>query len=136
MPAPPSTTGVRAVAAGRYDILFERGADFERLITVVEGGSPLDLTGYDARMQVRRSHVEDDVIIELTIANGRITFPVPTAGQIRLSVPGADHATAGVGGVLLPPTFDGVHDLELVTPGGGITRLIQGAFMISPEVTR
>ncbi len=36
----------------------------------------------------------------------------------------------------LTAPFSGVYDLELVSAGGVVTRLLQGAATVSPEVTR
>ena len=98
-------------------------------------GDPVDLTGYTARMQVRRAvESEGDPIIELTTANGRITLgdPTPTDGIVLLEIDAGDTAD-------LPATpFDRKwrYDLELVPAGGEVRRLTMGKFVVSLEVTR
>jgi len=116
------------MAAGQYDILCEQGATFRReLVWQDENESPIDLTGYSARMQVRPSVKSTDVIVELTTANNRITL-YPAEGKIELNLLAS--TTAGL------VAKQCVYDLEMVAPSGEVTRLLQGSFTISPEVTR
>lgn len=86
-----------------------------------------DLTGYTARMHVRRRHSDDDALIELTTANGRISLG-GTAGTIILTLTPTD-----LDGV---PSVVGVHDLELVDGAGAVTRLVEGEIEFTPEATR
>lgn len=90
-------------------------------------GTPIDLTGCRARMQVRAEIGSPTVLLELTTENGGITLG-GAAGTIDLYA-GAT-ATAAF-------TWEGgVFDLEIVHPGGDVTRLAQGTVSVSPEVTR
>jgi hypothetical protein len=114
--------------AGRYNIVIEQGATFDRLITWKDAaGSPIDLTGYSARMQLRASHTAQAVLIELTTGNGRIALG-GVAGTVRLTIAAADTAALASGMC--------VYDLELVSGGGVVTRLLEGSCQVSPEVTR
>jgi hypothetical protein len=78
-------------------------------------------------MQVRANVESSTVILELTTSNSRITLG-GTAGTVDLLVPAATTAnlTAGLY----------VYDLELVSGGGEVTRLIEGNFNVRAEVTR
>lgn len=114
--------------AGGYDMLCEQGATFVRQFKWTdENEVPIDLTGYSARMQVRTAVKASEVVVELTTANGQIVL-YPAEGKIELSM------TATVTAAL--PDKRCVYDLEVVAPSGTVTRLLQGAFVISPEVTR
>lgn len=96
---------------------------------------PIDLTGYTARMQVRRTvDTEGDPIIELTSSNGRITIgdPDPTDGVLLLEIAAED--TAGL--PAMPFDRKWRYDLELVPAGGEVRRLTMGKFVVSLEVTR
>jgi hypothetical protein len=114
--------------AGIYDMFCEQGATFKSTLSWQdESESPVDLTGYLARMQVRPSVKSTDLVVELTTENSRIVL-YPETGRIELSL------SAGLTETL--PAKKCVYDLELVAPSGEVTRLLQGAFTVSPEVTR
>lgn len=111
--------------AGTYNIVCEQGATFLREITVVNAdGSLPDYGTSTARMQVRPTVESATVIIALTTENGRIAL---LNNKITLTID-ADDTTALVAGLYK-------YDLEIVT-GSEVTRLVQGDFKVSPEVTR
>lgn len=114
--------------AGNYDIVCEQGATFQReLVWSDSSEQPINLTGYTARMQVRPSIKSSEVVIELTTANARIIL-YPLLGKIQLLLTAAQTAAL--------PAKACVYDLELVSGSGHVTRLLQGSFTITPEVTR
>lgn len=114
--------------AGIYDMLCEQGATFQRqLVWQDESEQPINLTGYTARMQVRTSIKSSELVTELTTGNSRIVL-TPELGKIELVLTAAQTAAL--------PAKQCVYDLELVSPSGVVTRLLQGTFLISPEVTR
>ena len=78
-------------------------------------------------MQVRAEVESDDVLLSLTNANGGISLGGAT-GVIDLYVSDEDTGAIDWDG--------GVWDLEIVHPGGEVTRLAQGSVSVSPEVTR
>jgi hypothetical protein len=113
--------------AGTYNILADQGATFTRVITWTNSaGSPVNLTGYTARMSLRTTYTDTTVALSLTTENGRITLG-GALGTITLNVDAATMAT------LAAKSY--VYDLELVN-GVNVTRLLQGSFANSPEVTR
>lgn len=114
--------------AGRHDILIEQGSTFSFVATWEDpDGDPIDVTGCAARMQVRPWQESETVLLSLTTANGGITLG-GAAGTV--TVYASDEATAA-----LPPGY-AVYDIEIETAAGAVTRLLQGAVDISPEVTR
>lgn len=115
------------MAAGRHDITIEQGATFQlSLIWKDSDAVPIDITGYTARMQVRRRHTSDTTMLEFTSAAGDITLG-GAAGTIVVS---ADAPLTG------ETARSAVYDIELVSPAGVITRLLEGDVTITPEVTR
>ena len=115
--------------AGDYDILIEQGATFELHIVYETGNpaTPVDLTGWTARMQVRTNYkAPDPPLMSLTTENGGIT--VGSAGQV--DVVGAATLTD-----LLPAPKVCVYDLELVN-GVTVRRVLEGSATVSPQVTR
>ncbi len=58
-----------------YDLIIEQGATFSlQAIWKDSLGVPVDLTGYIARMQIRKSISAADVIVEFTTENGSIVL--------------------------------------------------------------
>lgn len=115
--------------AGKHDIVIEQGATFRRVITWKDSaGTPINLTGYTAKMQVRERVRDSDVVLECSTANGRITLG-GSAGTITIVA--QDEVTA-----LLAEMPKAVYDLELTSSGGEVTRLLRGSVEIVAEVTR
>ena len=114
--------------AGTYNITCNQGATLQRTLTWTDPAkNPINLTGYTARMQVRDTAASSSVILELTTSNTRITLG-GTAGTVSLNV--AANVTAN----LVPGLY--VYDLEVVSGGGEVTRLVEGNFNVKAEVTR
>jgi len=113
--------------AGKLDIVIEAGTTFDYILSYADcDGLPIDLTGYTARMKARTSHSSLTVLLDMTTANGKLVLG-GIAGTIQLLLDAVE--TAGL-------TFTcAVYDLELVSPGGVVTRLIEGKVSVSPEVT-
>lgn len=115
------------MGAGTYHFSMEQGSTFSRTITYKDSsGSAIDLSGYTARMQLRRNIDDASAIIELTTSNGRIALG-GVAGTVTLTIAASDTAA-------LSPV-EGVYDLELVT-GDTVEKLLAGTFTIQREVTR
>ena len=119
------------MAAGKLDISIEQGATFRHTLLVKQGegdsAPAADLTSYTARMQIRADLAATDPLISLTTENGGLTITA-LLGKIELLISAT--ATAAL-------VFDsGVYDLELVSAGGEVTRLVQGKAKLSRGVTR
>lgn len=110
------------------DIIIEQGSDFERHFRWKGAdGLYIDLTGWTARMQVRTSFSAPTAVLNATTENGMISLTA--AGDILIHVPNATTA-------LLTAPMKGVYDLELVSPGGKVTRFLEGTARVTPEVTK
>lgn len=129
------------MAAGLYDITIEQGADWNLSMTWRDAtGQPVNLTGYTGRMQVRETFASKVKVFDLTTENGLITLDPPN-GLVSLRIPAAVSAavpvipakTAWVDGKLAQQL---VFDLEMIDQAGVVTRLIQGAALFVPEVTK
>jgi len=113
--------------AGNYDITCDQGATFSRVITWKNSnGTPIDLTNYTARLQVRANYPSSTVLLNLTTENGGITLG-GALGTITLA------ATATTTAAIAADEY--VYDLELIT-ASTVTRLVEGSFIVTPEVTR
>jgi len=110
---------------GKVNFICPQGSTFDRTITYKVDDSPVDLTGYDARLQIREYHYSDDFIASLNNSSG-ITLG-GSAGTISVLI------NASATQDFVPGNY--VYDLELVV-SGTVTRLIEGKFTVTPEVTR
>lgn len=91
----------------------------------VQYNTPVDMTGYDARMTIK-DKVGGTVLLAMTVANSMIVLD-NTAKTITLTIPAA--TTEGF-------TWNtGVYDLEMVSAGGVVTRLLYGSVCLVKEVT-
>ena len=114
--------------AAKHDIIIEQGATFTRTITWKDStGAAVNLTGYTARMQIRERVDSATALVSLTQASGIALGG--SDGTITLTITSALTDA-------LPNMKKGVYDLELVSSGGIVTRLIQGEVVVSPQVTR
>ena len=114
--------------AETYELNINQGSNLSLEIALKNSdGTPLNLTGYTARMQLRASYTAPDIIVELTTENGRIII-IPLTGVVRLLL---DASTTAA---FIAKNY--VYDLETVSSTGFVTRVLQGEAIVSPEVTR
>lgn len=115
------------------DITFYQGKTLG--FSFVWGGdTPIDVTGFKARMQLRKKYNSKDFIVEMTTENGRIVMGT-NDGLIYITMTAEEMAA-------LKPCA-GVWDLELINPDdnlddpdGRVVTVQSGAFVIASEVTR
>ncbi len=113
---------------GNYDITIYQGATFSRVLTWKdESGAAINLSAYTARMHLRESHDATSPFLTLTTENGGIALG-GAAGTITLAISATDSAAID--------EMAGVYDLELVSSGGVVSRLLEGNVLVSKEVTR
>ena len=128
------------MAAGKYSFAIEQGAtlDFE-LAYKDSNNNPIDLTDYQARMQIRPNKDSNTVI--LTLSSSRAT---DGTGLNLSGSSGTNSPVSGTIGVFISAnsssafTFDSaVYDLEIVTGSTYpiVTRLLEGNIQLVKEVT-
>lgn len=136
------------MVAGRYNITCQQGSTFDLQLTLqytnpdypANCANPnicpeflvWDLTGYTARMQVRKYVDSATAIASLTTENlssFRITLgnPDPEDGTIALFIRAEDTRAIAT---------SGVYDIEIISPTNEVDRILQGEFILSQEVTR
>jgi hypothetical protein len=116
------------MASNRFNLSIKQGATLSLVATWKDStGTPVNLSGYTARMQVRNTYDAGNAVLSLTTSNGGIALG-GTAGTITITA--AATATAA-----LAAPYTGVYDLELVS-GAVVTRLLEGIATVSPEVTK
>ena len=125
--------------AGVYNITCEQGSSFLRTLEIEEPDlvadptgqtyDEFDLTGYTARMHVRRTVESTSTLVELTTENGRLEINPTgdTVNLIKMSMSASVTSTI---------TSSGVYDLEIIDVNGFVSKVVKGAFTLIPEVTR
>ena len=115
------------MTAGNYPFEIEQGATLSRPIVWKDAnGTPIDVTGYTARLHVRKAVASATTLLELTSPTEIVVGT--TDGKFTINM--TDVETAAL-------TFvSGRYDLEVISPGGVVTRLLEGKFKVSKEVTR
>jgi hypothetical protein len=127
------------MAAGKYSFIIEQGATTNFQINWTDdAGAPIDLTGYQARMQVRPAIESSDIILSLSSSLS------DTCGTgIHLS--GSNDITplqSGSIGIYISAQSSSLlnfneafYDLELIK-GCEVLRLVEGKVKLSKNVTR
>ena len=132
------------MAAGNFSFTIEQGAttDFE-LVYKDSSGNTIDLTGYEARMQLKDSIGGSSTFLTLSssLKSDGTGLNLSGSGGNTASKP----LTSGSIGVFISHTSSSnltfgtaVYDLEIVSGSGVgtiVTRLIQGKVSLSKEVT-
>ena len=111
---------------GTYDFEAGQGETFDRTVTWKIADVPVNLTGYTARMQVRKTIRSTATVVSLTSSSGLTLGGSAGTIQIVISATATAALTAG----------KYVYDLELVSAGGVVTRVLKGSIEFTPEVTR
>ncbi len=89
---------------------------------------PINLTGFSVRAQGRLDFTSASTLFDLSTTNGKITVPTPSNGTLILNMTAADTAALA---------FDvGVYDIEIVSPGGTVDRVVKGKLTLDKEVTK
>lgn len=120
------------MAAQTLDLLIEQGATFTLSFVWSEqnpdgtAGAPHNLTGWDARMQIRKTQGSAP-LISATKTSGEFTIDGP-AGKVSLKL--TDEQTDTL------TTKSALYDIELESPGGDVYRLLQGKVTVSPNITQ
>ena len=128
------------MSAGKYSFTIEQGAtlDFE-LAYKDSDGNPIDLTGYQGRLQIRPSAGSETLYITLSSSldndgtglnfSGSSGLNPPTSGTIGIFISANSSSQLDFG--------EAVYDLELATGSDYpvVTRLLEGQIKLSKNVT-
>ena len=111
------------MAAGTYNFILEQGATFNRILTVKENNSAMNLTNYTVASKMRSTHDSGTVVGTFTC-----TISDATAGEITMQM--TNSTTAAIEEGIY------VYDLEITNSAGTVTRLMEGNITVNHEVTR
>lgn len=111
--------------ATTFDIHVDQGSDVRVPIAFIDDFSELDLTGFSARMELRPSASSKKVVDRLTTEDSRISIEKET---LTLFWPHEITESLSAGRY--------VYDLELVSAGGEVSRVLSGRVQVCKEVTQ
>jgi len=122
-----TTSGVSISKNGSdIDIVLYQGKTIN--FEVIWGGTtPINVTGFSARMQARQAASATAILAEFSNSNGRISVG-NSNGKFIISMSAADSA--------LLKAAVGVYDFEIVDTAGNVNLVMSGKFQIEPEVTK
>ena len=127
------------MSSAKYSFVIEQGATFTLEVAWEDQTCvPINITGYSARMQIRPAVESEDIYISLS------SELQPDGTGLNLS--GSNGITpleSGSIGVYISAYSSslldftqGRYDLEMVSGGGEVTRLLEGYVQLSKNVTR
>lgn len=132
--------------AANLDFIIQQGETWSRILTWKDPtGTPINLSGYTAKMQIRvapgtavllefnTTPATGKADIALGGALGTITLTASATLTTALNFTGAPIGTGGEGGISMRGQL-GVYDLEL-TNGGAVTKLTSGTVCFVKEIT-
>ena len=110
--------------AGYSELFLEQGADFNTTITLDDvSGAPMNLVGYTAASQMRKSYYSSNASASFLITTGGVD------GTITLNMTSANTAN------IYPGRY--VYDVYLTSVGGiSRVRVLEGIVNVLPQVTK
>ena len=108
--------------SGKHNIVAEQGATFNLNFRVETDGVAWDLSDYTFAMQVRRSTSSNTTLLNITSAT------MTSVGHVSVTVPATTMSDV--------PAGRWVYDIELTSSGDEVTRILEGRFIVSPQVTQ
>jgi hypothetical protein len=113
--------------AVQYNVEIDQGADWFLNVTYEQpAGTPVNITGYTSALQLRSLPTDATAVLSLATGSG-ITITGAT-GLVAI------RATATQTRAIDEGVY--YYDLEITSPAGIVTRLVQGQAYVSAEVTR
>lgn len=106
------------------NIYIDRGSDYTSIVTVVSAtGLPLDLSGYVAKSQIRKSYNSSQ---SFTFTATIYSAP---SGQIKLALSAAETE--------LIPAGRWLYDVEITHTATGMKkRVVEGIVEVTPQITQ
>lgn len=122
------------MSTNTLNITMDQGSSLSYAFTMIDAsGNPFDLTGYDARLQVRRTYGATTPFINCTLANGKVA--ITSLNVITLVLAPSDTSGERFDSKD-DDTLDCVYDLEIIGPLGKVYKPARGTLTLNREVTR
>jgi hypothetical protein len=129
------------MAAGKYSFTIEQGSTVDFEVTYKDSnGDPVDLTGYQARMQLRPTPGSSVLYLTLSSSLDPCGTGLNISGSRSLNPP-----TSGTIGIYISAISSSLLDFDLasydleISSGSGncytVTRLLEGSIKLSKEIT-
>lgn len=105
------------------NIFIDQGSDYSNIITVASSnGLPLNLTGFTVKSQMRKSYTSS------VSYNFTASIYSTAQGKVRLQL------TATASEAI--PAGRWLYDVEVTSPTGVKTRVVEGIATITPQITQ
>lgn len=120
------------LAPASFNKTWVQGATLSYEFQLTSGGSPVDITGYTGRAQVRDKVADDpaSVVVVASTAN-RIVFNDPANGKFKVEFTEAE--SESVDSTVYSQLF---CDPELIAPSGDVEKHLVIVFSMKAEYTR
>lgn len=132
------------MAAGKYSFIIDQGTTVDFRIEYRDSNNlPIDLSNYEARMQIRTAKESQTVICTLSSSiapDGTGLYMMPFSGSVQLP-----KSSGSIGIVISAASSSGFnfseayYDLEIMSgsaPTTYVNRILEGKVKLSKEVTR
>jgi len=104
--------------ASLSNLYVDQGSDYQVTITVDD----TDITGYTVKAQMRKSYGSSTAYdFDAVVSDG-------PAGKLTLTLLGEDSSDIPAGRYL--------YDVEITSPGGTKTRVVEGLVILTPQITQ
>ena len=114
--------------AVQYNVEIDQGADWFLNVTYEQpAGTPVNITNYTSALQLRSLPTDATAVLSLATGGNGITITGAT-GLVAIRATAAQTRAIDEGIYY--------YDLEITSPAGVVTRLVQGQADVSAEVTR
>ena len=109
----------------RLSLVCPQGTTFKKTFTMLNpDGTDMDLTGYSSVMQARKSYGAKTPLFSISTDD----FIMITNNEIVVDIHHLTTATF--------PKGDYVWDIEITSPWDERSRILEGVFIVTPEVTK
>lgn len=115
------------MSVAKYNIEIDQGSDFALSLTWNSSVGPVNLTGYQAKFQVRQNINTSPIITVQSFGSGYTPNTSILLGGVAGTIT-INLAASVTNTLTLPPGYQ--YGLLLMSPGGLYTRLVEGLVVV------